>query len=48
MRWLILQHPLKGRKILKLDPKDEVDEIMKHNPNCEVEDITKSVGDENG
>lgn len=47
MKWLILNHPLTGRKTLKIEEEDDVDKIIKNNPACEVVDIAVSEGDKN-
>lgn len=43
MKWLIVNDPLNGRKLIKLYKEDNVDEIMKKHPRWKVVDVAKSV-----
>lgn len=44
MRWLIMEHPLKGRILIKLSKDDNVDNIMKNNPESDLVDVAVSKG----
>lgn len=47
MRWLIIEHPLRGRVLMELSEDDDVGDIMRNNPESELVDVAVSEGDDN-